>query len=184
MRLLMTHGYMLSGTGSNIYVQNLCRGLVRMGHDVHLLCQEPNPHSYNFVDAHYRAGADGVEKLGEKTSTYPGSCSVYQPEIDDLLPVYVYDDYPGWRVKTFLDLTEGEFENYVVKNVAAVRAVLDHSGATGAVTNHAVPGPEIARRALYGTGVPYASIVHGSSLQYVARKSEFYMEIARRGLSE
>jgi glycosyltransferase involved in cell wall biosynthesis len=184
MQLLMTHGYMLSGTGSNVYVQNLCRALVKMGHDVHLLCQEPTPLSYDFVNAHYRASAEGIKDLGEKPSPFPGSCSVYQPEIDGLLPVYVYDDYPGWRVKTFLDLSEGEFENYVAKNVAAVRAVLERSGATGAVTNHSVPAPEIARRALSGTGVPYASIVHGSCLQYVARKSDKYMEVARRGLSE
>src|SRR5215208_1032182 len=182
-RLLMTHGYMLSGTGSNVYVQNLCRALVGMGHDVHLLCQEPNPLSYDFVNAHYRASARGVEKLGGQATPYAGSCHVYQPEIGDLLPVYVYDDYPGWRVKTFLGLTEGEFENYVAKNVAAVRTVLEHSGAIGIVTNHAVPGPEIARQALAGTGVPYSSIVHGSSLQYVARKSEKYREVARRGLA-
>jgi glycosyltransferase involved in cell wall biosynthesis len=182
--LLMTHGYMLSGTGSNVYVQNLCRALVKMGHDTHLLCQEPNPLSYDFVNAHYRASARGVEKLGDKASPYPGSCHVYQPEIGDLLPVYVYDDYPGWRVKTFLDLSDGEFENYVTKNVAAVRAVLEYSGATGVVTNHSVPGPEIARQALAGTGVPYASIVHGSCLHYVARKSGFYMRITDRGLSK
>ena len=35
MNLLITHGYMLSGTGSNVYLQNLCRALGRMGHDVH-----------------------------------------------------------------------------------------------------------------------------------------------------
>ncbi|MCA1718892.1 MAG: glycosyltransferase family 4 protein [Actinobacteria bacterium] len=183
MNLLMTHGYMLSGTGSNVYVQNLCRALAGMGHDVHLLCQEPNPLSYDFVNGHYRVSTRGVEKLGEKPSPFPGSCSVYQPEIDGLLPVYVYDDYPGWRVKTFLDLTEGEFENYVAKNVAAVRAVMERSGATGAVTNHSVPGPSIMREALSGAGVPYASIVHGSCLQYVARKSDKYMEVARDGLS-
>jgi glycosyltransferase involved in cell wall biosynthesis len=140
MNLLMTHGYMLSGTGSNVYVQNLCRALTRMGHDVHLLCQEPNPLSYDFVNGHY-------------------------------------------RVKTFLDLTEDEFENYVAKNVTAVRAVLESSGVTGAVTNHSVPGPEIARLALSNTDTPYASIVHGSCLQYVARRSDKYMEVARRGLS-
>jgi glycosyltransferase involved in cell wall biosynthesis len=184
MRLLMTHGYMLSGTGSNVYVQNLCRALAGLGHDVHLLCQEPDPLSFDFVNGHYRASARGVEKLGEQATPYPGSCHVYQPEIGDLLPVYVYDDYPGWRVKTFLDLTEVEFENYVSMNVAALRTVLERSGATGAVTNHAVPGPEIARRALSGTDTSYASIVHGSALQYVARQSEFYMQVARRGLSE
>ena len=182
-KLLMTHGYMFSGSGSNVYVQNLCRALVRMGHEVHLLCQEPNPLSYDFVNEHYRAGAEGVALLGEKASPYPGRCAVYQPEIGDLLPVYVYDDYPGWRVKTFLDLSDEEFEGYVECNVAAVRAALSHSGAEGAVTNHSVPGPEIARRALSGTGVPYTSIVHGSCLQYVARRSKFYMGVAERGLS-
>ena len=179
----MTHGYMLSGTGSNVYVQNLCRGLARMGHDVHLLCQEPNPLSYDFVNGHYCVSAEGIEKLGEKPSPFSGSCSVYQPDVDGLLPVYVYDDYPGWRVKTFLDLSDEEFENYVAKNVAAVRTVVKRSGTTGAVTNHSVPGPEIMRKALSDTGVPYTSIVHGSCLQYVARRSDKYMEVARSGLS-
>jgi glycosyltransferase involved in cell wall biosynthesis len=183
MNLLMTHGYMLSGTGSNVYVQNLCRALAGMGHDVHLLCQEPNPLSYDFVNEHYRVSKEGIEKLGDKPSPFPGSCSVYQPEIDGLLPVYVYDDYPGWRVKTFLDLSDGEFENYVAQNVAAVRMMTERLGSTGAVTNHSVPGPEIMREALSGTGVPYASIVHGSCLQYVARRSDKYMEVVRSGLS-
>src|SRR5919199_5066303 len=121
MILLMTHGYMLSGTGSNIYVQNLCRGLVKIGHDVRLLCQEPDPLSHDFVNEHYRASVAGVEKLEEKTSPYPGFCAVYQPEIGDLLPVYVYDDYPGWRVNTFLGLTPEEFQNYVANHLAAIR---------------------------------------------------------------
>ncbi|HZG62115.1 MAG TPA: glycosyltransferase, partial [Rubrobacteraceae bacterium] len=183
MKLLMTHGYMFSGSGSNVYVQNLCRALVRLGHQVHLLCQEPNPLSYDFVNEHYRASEQGVTLLGEKASSYPGHCAVYQPEIGDLLPVYVYDDYPGWRVKTFLDLSEEEFEDYAAKNVAATQAALKHSEAEGVVTNHSVPLPEIARQALSGTGVSYASIVHGSALQYVARRSTFYMDIAEKGLS-
>jgi hypothetical protein len=90
----MTHGYLLSGTGSNVYVQNLCRALVKMGHEVHLLCQEPDPLSYDFVNEHHRASGAGVEKLGEQAPSYPGFCAVYQPQIGVLLPVYVYDDYP------------------------------------------------------------------------------------------
>ncbi len=183
MKLLMTHGYMLSGSGSNVYVQNLCRGLVKVGHDVHLLCQEPEPLRYDFVNEHYGASGESVEPLGERETPYAGRCAVYNPDIGDLLPVYVYDDYPGWRVKTFLDLDEEELERYVSGNVAAMRAVLGRSGATGVVTNHSVPGPEIARLALRGTGVSYTSIVHGSALQYVARRSERYMGMAGSGLS-
>ena len=146
----MTHGYMFSGSGSNVYVQNLCRELARAGHEVHLLCQEPEPLSYDFVDAHYRVEGAELFPLGEQETPYPGRCAVYRPEIGDLLPVYVYDEYPGWRVKVFPDLTEGELEGYLSRNAAAVRAVLERSGAEAVVTNHSVPGPLIAKRALEG----------------------------------
>ena len=122
MRIIMTHGYMLSGTGSNIYVQSLCRALVGEGHAVHLLCQEPDPLAYDFVGKSAKVDARGVEDLGEQETIYPGLCVVYRPEIGNLLPVYVYDDYPGWRVKTFLDLTEEELDDYLTRNVAALKA--------------------------------------------------------------
>ena len=182
MRLIMTHGYMLSGTGSNVYVQNLCRGLVRGGHDVHLLCQEKDPLAYDFVNERATVGGGDIERLGEQETPYPGRCVVYRPVIGDLLPVYVYDAYPGWRVKTFLDLSDKEFENYVERNVEALRAVLVASGAEAVVTNHSVPGPLISRHALRGTTVPYVSIVHGSCLHYAARKSEKYMRATHGGL--
>jgi glycosyltransferase involved in cell wall biosynthesis len=182
MRLLMTHGYMLSGTGSNVYVQNLCRALVREGHDVYLLCQEPEPMRYDFVGKHAKVDGDLIEDLDGRETPYAGSCAVYNPEIGDLLPVYVYDEYPGWRVKTFLDLTEEELDLYLRSNIEAVRTVLDVSGAEAVITNHSVPGPLIALRALQDSDVPYVSIVHGSCLQYVARKSESYLGLTREGL--
>lgn len=178
----MTHGYMLSGTGSNIYVQNLCRALAREGHEVHLVCQEPHPLDYDFVEEHATADGTDVETLGRQETPYDGRCVVYNPQVGDLLPVYVYDDYPGWRVKTFLDLTDGELENYLDRNVEALGTVLRGSGPEAVVTNHSVPGPLVARRALSGSGVPYASIVHGSCLQYVSRRSGKYMELTREGL--
>ena len=184
MKLIMTHGYMLSDTGSNVYVQSLCRALARKGHEVHLLCQEPEPLSYDFVDEWAVVDEGSIDKRGEQQTPCPGRCTVYRPEIGDLLPVYVYDDYPGWRVKTFLDLTDDELENYVEKNIGAVRTVLAASGAEAVVTNHAVPGPLIARRALEGADVPYTSIIHGSALQYVSRKSEKYMRLTREGLDK
>ncbi len=181
-KLLMTHGYMLSGTGSNVYVQNLCRALVRGGHEVHLLCQEEQPLGYEFVDEHASVDGAAIEKLEGQETPYPGRCVVYNPRVGGLLPVYVYDDYPGWRVKTFLDLTDGELANYLDRNAEAVEAVLRASGSGAVVTNHSVPGPLVARRALRGSGVPYASIVHGSCLQYVSRRSETYLRLTREGL--
>ena len=178
----MTHGYMFSGSGSNVYVQNLCRALVREGHEVHLLCQEPHPLDYDFVNQHLAVEGETISPLGSQDTSYPGRCAVYRTGIGGLLPVYVYDDYPGWRVKIFLDLTEEELKRYLDSNTEAVRAVVGLSDCEAVVTNHSVPGPLIARRALAGTGVPYVSIVHGSCLHYVSRRSELYMRLTREGL--
>ena len=43
MRVLVFHGYLLRGTGSNIYNASLVRALVGLGHEVHLLCQDRKP---------------------------------------------------------------------------------------------------------------------------------------------
>jgi hypothetical protein len=39
-RALIFHGYLLRGTGSNVYNASVARALAGLGHDVHLLCQE------------------------------------------------------------------------------------------------------------------------------------------------
>ena len=51
MRALVFHGYLLRGTGSNVYNARLCAALGRAGHTVDLLCQEPRPEELDFVDA-------------------------------------------------------------------------------------------------------------------------------------
>ena len=75
-RLLMTHGYMLSGMWSNVYIQNLCQALAGWSRRSPTL-PGTRPLSYDFVNGHYRASGRGVEKLGEQATPYPGSCHVY-----------------------------------------------------------------------------------------------------------
>ena len=43
MNICIVHGYRLNGTGSNIYVKNIARFLVRKGHNISIVCQEPHP---------------------------------------------------------------------------------------------------------------------------------------------
>ena len=47
MNLVLWHGYLLSGTGSNIYTQHVARAWGRLGHDVRVLCQEPHPQRFD-----------------------------------------------------------------------------------------------------------------------------------------
>jgi glycosyltransferase involved in cell wall biosynthesis len=154
MRLLLFHGYMLRGTGSNIYNANLARALAKLGHEVHLLCQDK------------QVQIDGVE--------------IHNPDIHGLLPVYVKDPYEGFKVKSFPELTDEELDRYVEANVGAVREVADRTGGIDlALANHLVMGPAILARA----GIaPFAAKIHGSALEYTVKPHPRFLPYAREGM--
>ncbi len=161
MRVLVFHGYLLRGTGSNIYNAHLARALVRLGHEVHLLCQDRHAADLAFVDA---VGSWDTGELSVSGGDGRSRCTAYRPDIGRLLPVYVADRYEEMEARTFLDCSDEEVERYVARNVAAVREVAERVRPDVALANHLVMGPAIMARALDGLGVPYAVKVHGSAL--------------------
>ncbi|HST38930.1 MAG TPA: glycosyltransferase, partial [Conexibacter sp.] len=181
MRLLIFHGYLLGGTGSNVYNANLAAALVRLGHEVHLLCQERAPERLPFVDAvgDWDGGALRVTTLRE-----PVRCIVYRPALAGVLPVYVADRYEGIEARTYRELSDDEVEAYVAANVRAVREVVERAAPELALANHLVMGPLILARALADSGVPYAMKVHGSALEYTVKpEPERFLPFAREGLA-
>ena len=140
MRILIAHGYLLRGTGSNIYNASLARALARLGHEVHLLCQ----------DRHWHA---------------PEGVTVHNPDIGRVLPVYVADRYEGFDAKPYPELSDAELDHYIDANVAAVRAAPE---CDVALANHLVMNPVILARGLGGR-TPFAVKVHGSALEYTVR---------------
>jgi glycosyltransferase involved in cell wall biosynthesis len=155
MRVLLFHGYMLRGTGSNIYNANLSRALAGLGHEVHLLCQDRE------------TKIDGVE--------------IHNPHIHGLLPVYVKDPYEGFEVKAFPELTQAELDRYIEANVAAVRDVADRTGGFDVVlANHLVMGPAILARADVG---PFAAKIHGSALEYTVKPHPRFLPYAEEGMN-
>ncbi|HEX8753467.1 MAG TPA: glycosyltransferase, partial [Solirubrobacterales bacterium] len=154
MRVLLFHGYMLRGTGSNIYNANLAPALARLGHEVHLLCQDRE------------VRLKGVQ--------------VHNPDIHGLLPVYVKDPYEGFEVKAFPELSEEELDRYLEANVAAVRSVAEAvGGIDAALANHLVMGPAILARA----GVSaFAAKIHGSALEYTVKPHPRFAPYAREGM--
>jgi glycosyltransferase involved in cell wall biosynthesis len=159
-RVLIFHGYLLRGTGSNVYNANLVQALASMGHEVHLLCQDRKADELDWV------------RRSE-------SITVHVPDIGGLLPVYVADRYEGFEVKIFPELSEEELDRYLDANVAAVRKVVDQFGEPdAALANHLIMGPAILARA----GLPYAIKVHGSDLSYTVRPHpERFVPYAREG---
>jgi len=179
-RVLIFHGYLLGGTGSNVYNARLAAALVTQGHEVHLLSQDRHPEKHAFVDAlgDWDQGALRVRALHEDVR-----CTVYRPNIGALLPVYVADRYEGIEARTFAQCSEGEVAFYLDANMEAVRELSELVRPQVALANHLVMGPVILARALEGE-VPYAVKVHGSALEYTVKPCPGrFLGFAREGVA-
>jgi glycosyltransferase involved in cell wall biosynthesis len=142
-RILLWHGYLLGGTGSNVYTRALAREWSRMGHEVVVVCQERHPELYDLGGA--RVVVPGL----------PGG----------LLPVFVLDEYEGLAAKLLQDFTEAELDAYVDANATALRALLP---ADVVFTNHVLLGGPVGA----AVGEPFAVKAHGSELEYSMRGNE------------
>jgi glycosyltransferase involved in cell wall biosynthesis len=177
-RVLIFHGYLLAGTGSNVYNAELAAALVRSGHEVHLLCQDRDPLRLDWVDA---AGDWDSGALRLTSRRDPARATVYRPDIGGVLPLYVADRYAGVDARPFQDLSEAELDRYLDANVAAVREVAERVEPDVALANHLVMGPAILVRAL--GDFPYAVKIHGSALEYTVKPHPRFKPFAVEGLA-
>jgi len=138
-RILLWHGYLLGGTGSNVYTRALAREWSRAGHDVVVFCQERHPELYDV-----------------------GGAEIVRPDIDGLLPVFVLDRYEGLEARLLQDFTVAERERYVELNATALRERLP---ADLVFANHVLLGAPVGA----ASGAPFAVKAHGSELEYSMR---------------
>jgi glycosyltransferase involved in cell wall biosynthesis len=176
MRVLIFHGYLLRGTGSNVYNASLAPALARLGHEVHLLCQDWDADRLPWVDR-FAGARDGERKESGPADAGPGTVTVHVPDIGRVLPVYVADTYEGFDARPFPELTDDELDHYIDANVAAVREVA-RGGVDAALGNHLVMGPVILARA----GLDYALKIHGSALTYTVRPHPRFLPHAREAV--
>src|SRR5438552_676451 len=154
MRILLWHGYLLGGTGSNVYSRALAREWSNAGHDVVVVSQEREPERYDLG----RAQTVAVQ--------LPGG----------LLPTFVMDRYAGLQPKFVQDFTDAETRAYVEANASALRALLP---ADVVFTNHVLMGGPVGA----ATGVPFRLKAHGSELEYSMRGRPELGEWARETLA-
>jgi glycosyltransferase involved in cell wall biosynthesis len=139
MKIVIWHGYLLGGTGSNVYTRQLAREWAQEGHEVVVLCQESHPEQYNLAGAR-----------------------VVRPDVGGLLPVFVLDHYDGFRVRLLQDCSRAELDAWVEANATAVQ---EHLPADLLLCNHVLLGGAVGA----ATGAPYAVKAHGSELEYSLR---------------
>ena len=139
MKILFWHGYLLGGTGSNVYTRSLAREWTRAGHEVTVLSQEPQPELYDL-----------------------GGATAVRPDVGGLLPVFVLDRYEGYEVKRVQDCTRAELDAWVEANAAALR---EHLPADAVLCNHVLLGGPVGA----ASGASFAVKAHGSELEYTMR---------------
>ena len=139
MKIFVWHGYLLSGTGSNIYARSLAREWSHEGHDVTVFSQEAQPEHFDL-----------------------GSAATVRPDVGGLLPTFVLDRYDGYRVELVQDCAPEELSAWVEANAAAMRARLP---ADLVFVNHVILGGPVGA----ATGAPYVVKAHGSELEYSMR---------------
>lgn len=153
MRILLWHGYLLGGTGSNVYTRSLARAWSRNGHDVTVFSQEPHPEELDIGDA-----------------------KPVRPDIDGRLPVFVLDHYDGLHARLLQDFTTAERDRYVAYNAAVLR---EHLPADLVFTNHVLMGGPVGA----ATGARYAVKAHGSELEYSMRGRPELARLGREALA-
>jgi glycosyltransferase involved in cell wall biosynthesis len=139
-RILLWHGYLLGGTGSNVYSRALAREWSRAGHEVVVVCQERAPEQYDLAGAR----VVNVELPGR------------------LLPVFVMDRYAGLEPRFLQDFSRAERQAYVEANAAVLRGLLP---ADLVFANHVLMGGPVGA----ASGVPFRVKAHGSELEYSMR---------------
>jgi glycosyltransferase involved in cell wall biosynthesis len=187
MRILLWHGWLLTGTGSNVAAANVARAMRAAGHDVLVLAQERHPERFDFVDAAGlvdERGAVSVTPTGVPAAR--GSVTLLRPDIGAQLPVFVWDEYEGFeRVTRFVDLSDDDLTRYLDRGAAALRAAIAWHRSEAVLTGHVVPGGTIAARAVAASdgALPFGVKVHGSDLEYAVRLQERYRTLAAEGLA-
>src|ERR1700741_2683447 len=140
LRILLWHGYLLGGTGSNVYTRALAREWSLAGHDVTVVCEERHPESYDL-----------------------GGARVVVPELPgNLLPTFVLDRYEGLEARRLGDLTPDERDAYVEANAAALREL---GRADLVFANHVLLGAPVGA----ASGMRFRVKAHGSELEYAMR---------------
>jgi glycosyltransferase involved in cell wall biosynthesis len=180
--ICILHGYLLEGSGSNLWTRSVVESLCRQGETVHLVAQENHPDRYPFITEARHYHPDGSAETfyrREGGGEHPGCCILHKPVLGDTLPVYVWDKYEEFpRVVPMVDLSDAEIEEYLERNVRALTRIVRENGITAMHANHAVLMSVVAQRVGAAEGVPFAVMPHGSALEYAVKRDARFLRLA------
>jgi glycosyltransferase involved in cell wall biosynthesis len=183
--ICILHGYLLDGSGSNLWTQSILRTLCKAGETVHVMCQEPHPESFDFIAQAIRYDEQGRPRtLFERQVPYPGRCILHKPTLGEVLPVYVWDKYEEYkRVVPMVELDEAIIDDYLRRNQQVLEKILEANPITALHVNHAVLMSVVAQRVSEARGIPYSIMPHGSCIEYAVKKDPRFHRLAAKAFA-
>lgn len=183
MEISIVHGYFLGDSGSAIYVRELAREFVRQGHNVTLVCQEPDRQGLDFIDSFYQLDATNtrIETLLERDAAYAGRCRLVRPDVGGSLLTYVPGPFSGYEAIPFQEADEALIAAYIDRNSKALETIFSRWPPEFVQANHLVMQPFITRKALAGKA-PYCATIHGSALNFTVKQDKRMVPYALEGL--
>lgn len=183
MRIAIVHGYFLHDSGSAIYARELSRELVRVGHEVTLVCQEQSPENFDFIDSVYDLDAANrgfIEVMG-RPPAFAGRCRLVRPHLGGVLLTYVAGPFPGFDAVPFQEATSDQIQAYVDANSLALGSIFDRWPPDLVQANHLIMQPVAVSRALRGQA-PYVVTLHGSELNFSLNSDSRLVPFAIEGM--
>ena len=184
--IAILHGYLLEGSGGNLWTRSIVQSLCNNGETIHLMCQENHPELYDFICEAILYHPNGnKETILKRESVYPGKCILHKPKLGNTLPVYVYDEYEEFTdVQPMINLGDAEIEKYLQTNINVLTQIVNENQVKVIHANHAVLMSVVAQQVAKKWKIPYAIMPHGSAIEYAVRKDKRFYRYAESAFEE
>ena len=184
--IALLHGYLLEGSGSNLWTRSIIQSLCNNGETVHLICQENHPDLYDFIAEAIIYHSNGNrETILNRETVYPGKCIMHKPKLGNTLPVYVMDKYEEFSdPRPMINLNDTEIEVYLQINIKVLTQIVDENQVKVIHANHAVLMSVVAQHVAKKRKIPYAIMPHGSAIEYAVKKDKRFFKFAEQSFDD
>ncbi len=168
LRIGLLHQYRLETSGSGIYLRRLAGHLLGRGHAVSLMSHDPKP------------AVSALSVASASRSGGPVACRTFSLRGAGTPVAYPRAEEPGSPL--FRDLPDADLASYLTYHVDRVSRIVERERLDVLHANSEVPMSYVAAMVSRRTGVPYVTVAHGSTLEYMYRFDPRYRQLCHIGL--
>jgi len=181
MRVGLVHLYWLSGSGSCVFARSLARHLSRGGLPLHILSTEPHPENFSYIREAWTHSMDHSARLFRRPHITDG-CVAHTLHFPFQLVSYARAEMDDNGYRFITDLRDQELDRFLGESGELIRRICMSQGLDLLHVNHALPLSYVANFLRPFTDVPYVVTIHGSMIEYAAKRDTRLLELARTGL--